>query len=230
LEQATLMALKRLPNPFLGSNSVESHQESNVFRSASGLSLDFPAHDASMYFVSTDDGLVHRCSTSYNEQYLESYFGHKAAVYKVRCNPFYPYAFLTCSADWSMKLWNMNAGAADQACVMTFQSTDLHDSVNDICWSRHNSSCFAACMDDGRVEVWELSKKALDPLIMHKPNGESKARTCVRFAVNSPVLICGDVEGVVDVMRMHNTEVPFMSQDEQQTRLLDAMTGERRPS
>ena len=28
------------------------------------------------------------------------------AIYKVRCNPFWSDIFLTCSADWSCKLWN----------------------------------------------------------------------------------------------------------------------------
>ena len=28
------------------------------------------------YLVGTEEGHIHRCSCSYNEQYLDSYFGH----------------------------------------------------------------------------------------------------------------------------------------------------------
>ena len=42
----------------------------------------------------------------FNYQYLESYYGHMGPIYKVRCNPFWSDIFLTCSSDWSCKLWN----------------------------------------------------------------------------------------------------------------------------
>ena len=31
--------------------------------------------------VGTEDGILHRCSVSYNEQYLDNYFGHAGPVY-----------------------------------------------------------------------------------------------------------------------------------------------------
>merc|ERR1719359_1274585 len=130
------MMLKRLPNTFLGSNSVYGHQEGIVFRQACG---------ASMYFVSTEDGLVHRCSTSYNEQYLDTYYGHQGPVYKVRCNPFWSHAFLTCSADWTMRLWSTKPlhGHPTEKSLQTFMSTDLCDAVNDVYWAPNNSTSFA---------------------------------------------------------------------------------------
>lgn len=36
----------------------------------------------------TEDGWIHRCSTSYSEQYLESYQGHMGPVYNVQWSPF----------------------------------------------------------------------------------------------------------------------------------------------
>jgi len=231
LEQTSLMQLKRLQNPFLGANSVYGHKEGIVFRKSSGFCVDFPRGDASTYLVGTEDGLVHRCSTSYNEQYLQTFLGHSGPVYKVRCNPFVSHAFLTCSADWSMKLWTTKNIPGHQANthLLHFMSTDLCDSVNDVIWAPHNSTSFAACMDDGRVELWDLSEKPLDPIVVHYPRGLQfkRRRTCVRFSPNSPVLVTGDDQGSVDVMRMYNTDVQYYSDQEQQDRLNAVMVKKR---
>mmetsp|Transcript_5903 Transcript_5903/g.10140 ORF Transcript_5903/g.10140 Transcript_5903/m.10140 type:complete len:476 (+) Transcript_5903:2-1429(+) len=231
LEQTQLMQLKRLPNPNLGSNSVYGHKEGIVFRKSSGFCIDFPRHDPSTYLVGTEDGLVHRCSTSYNEQYLDTYIGHSGPVYKVRSNPFLSQAFLTCSADWTMKLWTTKPipGHQNDTALLTFQSQDLCDAVNDVCWAPRNSTSFAAAMDDGRVELWDLSEKPLDPLVVHYPRDlqHQRKRTCVRFSPNSPVLIAGDDQGSVDVMRMYNTDVQYYSDQEQQDRLNTVMVKKR---
>lgn len=233
LEQMQLMQLKRLPNPLLGANSVYGHKEGIVFRKSSGFCVDFPRHDRSTYLVGTEDGLVHRCSTSYNE-YLDTYYGHSGPVYKVRCNPFMSQAFLTCSADWTMKLWTTKpvAGQQPDAPLLTLQSTDLSDAVNDVVWAPQNSTSFAAAMDDGRVELWDLSEKPLDPIVVHYPGsgkatGKRPRRTCVRFSPNSPVLVAGDDRGSVDVMRMYNTNQLYYSDQEQQDRLEAVMVKKR---
>jgi len=231
LEQQLLMSLKRLPNPHLGSNSVYGHKEGIVFRKSSGFCVDFPRHDPTTYLVGTEDGLVHRCSTSYVESYLDTYYGHSGPVYRVRCNPFMSHAFLTCSADWTMKLWTTKPppGHPPESPLLTFQSMSLYDSVNDVIWAPHNSTSFAAAMDDGRIELWDLSEKPLDPIVVHYPqaNQPQRRRTCVRFSPNSPVLVAGDDQGSVDVMRMYNTNQSYYSDQEQQERLNQVMVKKR---
>lgn len=58
------------------------------FRYSSGFGFDFHKVDQNIYFISTEDGYIHRCSKSYKERYLDSYYGHTGPVYKIRCNPF----------------------------------------------------------------------------------------------------------------------------------------------
>jgi len=231
LEQNCLMQLKRIQNPHLGSNSVCGHKEGIVFRKSSGFCVDFPKHDPSTYLVGTEDGLVHRCSTSYSEQYLDTFLGHSGPVYRVRCNPFKSEAFLTCSADWTMRLWTTKpmSGQPLDAPLLTFQSQDLSDAVNDVTWAPKNSTSFAAAMDDGRVELWDLSEKPLDPIVVHYPRASEplRRRTVVRFSPSSPVLIAGDDQGSVDVMRMYNTNQQYYSETEQQDRLTTVMEKKR---
>ena len=78
--------------------------ESVNFRQAAGFSFDFIKGESGMYLAATEEATIHRCSRSYTETYLESYFGHSGPIYKIRCNPFWSNLFLTCSADWTIKL------------------------------------------------------------------------------------------------------------------------------
>lgn len=154
LEESTLMVLKRV-----GSS------EGVISRQASGLCFDFPIDDASIYLAGTEDGLVHRCSCSYNEQYLETYSGHTGPVYRIRCSPFWPPAFLSCSADWTVKLWHQKSSEP----VHSFQSVDLSDVVHDVAWSPRNATVYASVAGDGRIEIWDLTQSTLDPIISQFP-------------------------------------------------------------
>lgn len=210
------MHLKRAPNPNLGSNCWFGHKDGIVFRHTAGLGLDFPVNVPSVYLAATEDGLIHRCSTSYYEQYLDTYFGHTGPVYKIRCSPFWKEAFLTCSADWTIRLWTVKGG--DTCPPHTCQATDLCGGVNDVYWSPVNSTIFSAAMDDGRVELWDLSIKPHDPLVIHYPHDSRTPRTCVRFA-QSPVLVSGDTDGGVDIMRIYNAELGPTTEEEQIAKL-----------
>lgn len=122
--------------------------------------------------------------------------------------------------------------------VSTFCSADLTDQVHDITWAPKNSTCFAACMGDGRVEVWDLAQRAHDAVVVHRPRADAQKqagvqsagvrdRTFIRFATNSPVLVSGDGAGVVDVMRMHHCNNALnLSHVEQQERLFRVLKEE----
>ena len=150
LEESTLMVLKRVGD-----------SEGVISRQASGLCFDFPHDDAAIYLAGTEDGLLHRCSCSYNEQYLETYAGHTGPVYRIRCSPFWAPAFLSCSADWTVKLWSQK----DAAPAHSFHSVDLSDVVHDVAWSPHRSTIFASVAGDGRIEIWDLDQSTLDPVV-----------------------------------------------------------------
>lgn len=138
----------------------------DVFPQAHGLSFDFVTRDPSIYLVSTEDGIIHKCSVSYNEQYLETFTGHSAPVYKVRASPFCPNAFLSCGGDWMVKLWNIKETKA----LYTFQSSDLSAAVNDVVWSPYSSTLFGSVTGDGRIMLYDLSLSAIDPIVVYERN------------------------------------------------------------
>lgn len=106
-----------------------------TFINTGGLSIDFPKTNKDMYFAATEDGSIHRCSVSYSEQALESYYGHSGPVYKVRCSPFWSQPqcqiFITCSYDWTIRVWNQLEGPGKQM-KLVCQSMDLQEQVNDV--------------------------------------------------------------------------------------------------
>jgi len=210
LEHTDLMNLKRV-NKQASKGAGEAKSEAFISRKASGLGFDFSPKDPNIYVAGTEDGNMHRCSCSYNEQYLESYVGHSGPVYRIRWSPFSQDAFISCSADWTVKLWSEDSDKP----VLTFQS--CMDYVADICWSPINGTVFAAVTGDGRLEVWDLSISTLDPIIVHQIEG--KKPSAVLFALNSPVVVVGDSTGAVDVYRVRGFDPEDVSEDTQRSRL-----------
>uniref|UniRef100_A0A8B9TR39 Dynein axonemal intermediate chain 4 n=1 Tax=Anas platyrhynchos TaxID=8839 RepID=A0A8B9TR39_ANAPL len=160
------------------------------------MCFDFHPKDTNFYLAGTEEGLIHKCSCSYHQQFLETYKGHKGPVYKVAWNPFSTDMFLSCSADWSIKLWHQNS----QTPILTFSSTTTV--VHDIMWSPKSVFIFAA-VNESRVEIWDLSVSILDPMITHSGNPEAKF-TSVLFAKNTDCLLVGDSRGEVSVFELQN--------------------------
>lgn len=122
---------------------------------------------------------------------MDSYFGHTGPVYRVRCNPFFSDIFLSCSADWTCKLWNWKHDKEEA----NFLSLDLVNEVMDIDWNPHCSTLFANVCKDGRLELWDLEKNnMLDPFykIVPSPTELWPAKTMVRFCEGAPIIITGD--------------------------------------
>ena len=67
------------------------------------LALQFPGREH-VYLVGSESGSVYQCSKAYGSDYLASFGGHCMPVYAVKWNSMHPDMFLSCSADWSIKV------------------------------------------------------------------------------------------------------------------------------
>ncbi|KAF1318017.1 hypothetical protein FI667_g14288, partial [Globisporangium splendens] len=162
LSYSDLMTLKRVANPLLGS---PNHADGVISRQGSGHCVDFAKNDPSVYYVGTKDGLIHKCSVSYNEQYLQTYFGHTGPVYQLLVSPFSSDVFLSCSGDWNVKLWLQTEPKG----VLNFRAVDLAHAVHSISWCPSDATVFGAVTEGGRIEIWDLYASTLDPIITHFP-------------------------------------------------------------
>ncbi|XP_048255651.1 dynein axonemal intermediate chain 4-like isoform X2 [Haliotis rufescens] len=202
-ENYDLMRLKRVTTR-IGGKTREKKGEAFISRQAGGLCFDFHSRDTNIYLAGTEEGHIHKCSCSYNEQYLESYSGHTSPVYKIQWSPFVPDIFLSCSADWSIRLWHQD----QQKPILTFLSSTK--AVNDISWSPRSSTVFA-CVNEGAVEVWDLNVSTLDPVIINNPTTDTK-QVSVTFAKNSECILVGDSEGQVTVYQLRCMPMPPVDQ------------------
>lgn len=101
--------------------------------------------------MGTYEGAILLCNPAYDKPEMTSFGGHDLTVYAVRWNPFHKDVFISCSADWTVKVWLV----ASHDPLMTF---DLGDSVGDVAWSPYSATVFAAVTGNGKVYVFDLAQ------------------------------------------------------------------------
>uniref|UniRef100_A0A7S1NDI3 Dynein axonemal intermediate chain 4 n=1 Tax=Eutreptiella gymnastica TaxID=73025 RepID=A0A7S1NDI3_9EUGL len=196
LECTNLLRLKRVPNKQQGMTQLKG--DALLSRQSGGMCVDFNPTERILYLVGTEDGTIHKCSTSYSEQYLETYAGHAGPVYRCKWSPFSSDVFLTCSADWTTKMWRQDILEP----VLTFQS--LPDAVHDVAWSPSVSTIFGTITSTGRLDIWDITNP-IEPRTWMEFEGRSL--NCLSFAEQgSPVLCVGDNKGDVTVIKLKGQE------------------------
>ena len=144
-----------------------------------------------------------------------SYKGHMGPIYNVQWAPFKPSLFVSCSSDWTVRLWS-----ADRATpLLTFQNGNTE--VHDVQWCPKNSTVFATATQSGSAELWDFSESTLRPISTHSKSGASM--TCVRFSEHNATLLCGDSTGGVTVLRLFDAVREDETEQEQTQRLAAAM-------
>eukprot|EP00879_Flechtneria_rotunda_P011374 GHRR01011880.1.p1 GENE.GHRR01011880.1~~GHRR01011880.1.p1 ORF type:complete len:526 (+),score=206.29 GHRR01011880.1:689-2266(+) len=197
-------------------SGVAGDRDALISRNTGGMSFDFSKADSRIYLAGTEDGHIHKCSTSYSEQYLESYSGHIGPVYALQWNPFNPNLFISCSGDWTIRLWQ--EGKAQQ--LLSFQSSN--EEVLDVQWCPSNSTVFGAVTAGGRLELWDFAVSTLRPVVQHA--NTKCALTALMFAKDAPVVIAANDAGALLVFRLINIAADKYEHPEmQQTRLEEAL-------
>ena len=74
----------------------------------SGRAIAFKPDDPNRYLIGTDEGDIYLCTTEYASTYLANYQAHATPVYNIMWNSFIPTVFISCAAEWSVKIWDMN--------------------------------------------------------------------------------------------------------------------------
>lgn len=197
-EFSDLMKLKRTCPPLQNVKKGNAVKKNDGFisRYTCGMCFDFHPSDGNVYLSGTEDGEIHRCSCSYNEQYLDTYRGHKGPVYRTLWSPYNSDIFLTCSADWSVRLWHVD----NLQPILSLQATT--QAIIDIDWCPFSSVMFAA-ISEKQVEIWNLTHSILDPLIVHLPVTPHVKLTSLKFALNSTSLVVGDSDGHVTIYQLN---------------------------
>ncbi|XP_029309687.1 WD repeat-containing protein 78-like isoform X2 [Cottoperca gobio] len=202
LDCIDLMKLKKIHNIKKKAGGIKT--ESVVSALTPGLCFDFHPTDSSVYLVGTWEGLVHRCSCSNSQLFLETYRKHFCPVNCIAWSPLSPDVFLSCSSDWTIQLWKSDL----QNPVFGFSSTQR--AVCDIKWSPKWATVFGA-VNEGQLEIWDLNSSILDPIIVQPAAAGVKMKSLL-FATQTDCVLVGDSDGQVTVYQLKNLSVAESSQ------------------
>eukprot|EP00074_Homo_sapiens_P066462 XP_011516149.1 dynein intermediate chain 1, axonemal isoform X2 [Homo sapiens] len=108
-----------------------------------GTAFDFHKEIDYMFLVGTEEGKIYKCSKSYSSQFLDTYDAHNMSVDTVSWNPYHTKVFMSCSSDWTVKIW-------DHTIKTPMFIYDLNSAVGDVAWAPYSSTVFAAVTTDGK--------------------------------------------------------------------------------
>ncbi|XP_073412794.1 dynein axonemal intermediate chain 1 isoform X3 [Dendrobates tinctorius] len=162
----------------------------------SGTAFDFHSQIDYLFLVGTEEGKIHKCSKAYSSQFLDTFDTHNMAVDTVRWNPFHPKVFITCSSDWTVKIWEHSVKKP----MFVF---DLNSAVGDVAWAPYSSTVFAAVTTDGKIHVFDLSINKYEALCQQTVVAKKKTKlTHIEFNPIYPVIIVGDDRGHVICLKL----------------------------
>ena len=168
--------------------------ETAVVGDASSNCFAFSKDSNNLFVVGTEEGDIYKCSTAYTTEYLVVYEGHDLNVYSVQYNYYHPAAFISCSADWTVKLW-------DHGRTQAIMSWDLNNAVCDVAWAPFSSTVFAAVTADAKVHVFDLAVNKIEPLCEQKVIKKAKLTHLV-FNPVEPIILVGDDKGGVVALKL----------------------------
>eukprot|EP00474_Spongospora_subterranea_P010601 CRZ11059.1 hypothetical protein [Spongospora subterranea] len=175
-------------------DQTEIDSERTMVGLAGGSCFDFNPFSEHLFVVGTDEGAIHTCSKAYNSQYLANFAGHHMAVYAVKWNPYHRSVFISCSADWTVRLWE----SSTREPLLTF---DLGSAVGDVAWAPYSSTTFAAVTADGKVFLFDLNVNKNEAIGQQRIVKKGKL-THVVFNTIEPTILVGDDRGGVMSLKL----------------------------
>ncbi|KAM6227454.1 dynein axonemal intermediate chain 1 isoform 1-T1 [Spheniscus humboldti] len=161
-----------------------------------GTSFDFHKKIDYLFLVGTEEGKIYKCSKYYSSQFLDVFEAHHMAVDSVSWNPYHLKVFISCSSDWTVKIW-------DHTIKTPMFIYDLNSAVGDVAWSPYSSTVFAAVTTDGKAHVFDLSINKYEALCTQLVVAKKKNKiTHIQFNPVYPVVIIGDEQGHVTSLKL----------------------------
>uniref|UniRef100_A0A8C9EQQ5 Dynein axonemal intermediate chain 1 n=1 Tax=Pavo cristatus TaxID=9049 RepID=A0A8C9EQQ5_PAVCR len=161
-----------------------------------GTSFDFHKKIDYLFLVGTEEGKIYKCSKCYSSQFLDVFEAHHMAVDSVSWNPYHLKIFISCSSDWTVKIW-------DHTIKTPMFIYDLNAAVGDVAWSPYSSTVFAAVTTDGKAHVFDLNINKYEALCSQVVVAKKKNKiTHIQFNPVYPVVIIGDERGQITCLKL----------------------------
>lgn len=162
--------------------------------------------DSNIYYVGTDEGIIHKCSIDYYHQHLDLFSAHEGPIYEMKFSPFCDKLFITCGDDWTMRLWCIDIPEPLLELSHTMHSIQAAD------WNPIHSTVIA-CISANDIYLWDIQRKAYLPQSVTESPTECR-NTVVRFTPCGRSLLVGDTDGNVHIFNLQDMPFPPFFQED----------------
>jgi hypothetical protein len=134
--------------------------------------LDFPDNETTTFWVGTEEGNVYqanrydRAGAKAGLNQHDVYKAHSGPVMGLHFHPLvgpvdFSDLFLTCSVDWTVKLWRAKSLAKHSTSVQTitpvYSFEEADDYVYDVKWHPQHPALFGTVDGSGKFDLWNLN-------------------------------------------------------------------------
>lgn len=152
-----------------------------------------------IYFVGTDEGCVHKCSTHYLNQHIDVFRAHAGPVYNLDFSPFTNTLMVTCGADSAVRLWL----AEIDDVILTL---NCPAAVYDVAFCPVNATVLVS-VSGNVLSVWDLRRKTHIPCAEYSfPS--NVVLTYVTFSPSGDSVFVADSVGRVHTYHLEDTPIP----------------------
>jgi len=184
--------------------TVDLKNETKKMRDLAVMCLSFPENETNTLYVGAEDGSV--CQVHIHGSKVgvtELYDGHEGPVSGLDMRPHQGEAevdssvelALTCSFDWSVKLWMVKQY---QSPILSLDS--FEDYVYDVNWHPSHPAIFSTVDGEGHVDLWNLNANLESPVMRcEHPSQRKLALNHCHWSIDGRKLVTGDSEGTLSV-------------------------------
>ncbi|KAJ7636047.1 WD40-repeat-containing domain protein [Mycena polygramma] len=142
--------------------------------------LDFPNNETTTFWVGTEEGNVYqanrydRAGAKAGLNQYDVYKGHSGPVMGLHFHPLagpvdFSDLFLTCSVDWTVKLWRAKSLAkpstTPHAIAPMYSFDEADDYVYDVKWHPQHPALFGSVDGSGKFDLWNLNTDTEVPVV-----------------------------------------------------------------
>lgn len=161
------------------------------------LAIQFnPALDW-LYAIATDAGVVRLCSTAYFSTYVQTFSQntHSMPVYGISWNRYNPDVLMSCSEDYTVKMWKKDRASP-------IYTIDMTSTVVDCCFSNVVSCEIIAGLANGNLVVYDFDQKRESPICVQTVVPSTSKLTKICLNDKYPIIAVGDNQGLVRVFKL----------------------------
>ncbi|XP_053625629.1 dynein axonemal intermediate chain 4 [Plodia interpunctella] len=152
-----------------------------------------------IYYVGTDEGCIHRCSTNYLNQHIDVFRAHAGPVYGMEISPFMKTLLVSCGADNAIRLWI--EGMDDVILTLPCSAA-----VYGIAFCPINATVLMS-VSGNVLSIWDLRRKTHIPCAEYSFPG-NVILTYVKFSPSGDNVFVGDSSGRVHTYHLEDTPIP----------------------